>query len=113
MVFFWLACKNQGTLDPNTLENYGRTALTTFEAGFLWNILNCVTAVEQRDLQKQMFLPVNMQQLEWGLHRQKTDASCTLNFSGKGWEEMCLWAQISSIPHYWEEIKDKHFLLLQ
>ncbi|XP_041276581.1 solute carrier family 66 member 3 isoform X2 [Onychostruthus taczanowskii] len=40
-----------GTLDPNTLENYGKTALTSFEAGFRRNILNCVTALEQRDLE--------------------------------------------------------------
>lgn len=66
--FLWYSVdwyvKNLGTLDPNTFENYGKTALTSFEAGFLCNILNCVTAVEQRDLQKQMFLPVSTQQLE-------------------------------------------------
>ncbi|KAM9195519.1 solute carrier family 66 member 3 isoform 1-T1 [Mergus octosetaceus] len=47
-----------GTLDPDMLENYGKTQktpLTAFEAGFPCNVLNPWTLPEQQDLQKQMF----------------------------------------------------------
>lgn len=52
-----IAVKTKAILGAGTVENYGRTALTTFEAGFPCNMLNHWTLAEERDLQMQMFPP--------------------------------------------------------